>query len=175
MEFLCPEPVADVVAQINAALDPLHPKPAAFVVPGNVVPGRLPPSAHVVSRPEGTLITLDAALAAQFAAGADDATMAAVLGYPESKLDVIRNCAGDCARALAVQARDAEGNVVSEALCSPSGLSRTVAVMSAHVPAGGQLKILTPTAGIERRLMLRAAESVNHTLAGLPVQENADG
>lgn len=154
-----PEPAADVAAQIAAALDPEHPKRAAFVVPGNTVPswvyGKAP---YIVERPGGTLITTDAELADVYAAGDDDVTMAGILGYPEHKADVFKNCEGVMSRARAVQAKDAKGNVITDAIASPLGLARTIVALAAHAPPGGELVVITPVEAVLRRFTLRAKE-----------------
>lgn len=153
-----PEPASDVLAQIAAMLDPNHPKRAALVVPGNVMPDETRGKAHIVERPEGTLITTDPELAALYARRADDQAMAVILGYPEHKDDVVRNCRENFMLARAVQARDAAGNVLTEAFASPVGLGRTMAAIASHVPPGGQLVVMTPVDAIIRRLTLRAQE-----------------
>jgi hypothetical protein len=152
-----PEPAADIAAQIAAVLDPDHPKRAAFVPPGNEVPP-LASDAIVVTRPEGALVTTDARLAAMFEAAVDDATMALILGYPEHKEDVLRNCGGQWSAVIAVQARDAKGNVITDAIASPAGAEQTVAALALHVPEGGELVVITPVEMINRRLALRALE-----------------
>jgi hypothetical protein len=153
-----PEPVADVAAQISAALDPEHPKRAAFVVPGNTVPSWVYGKAHIVERPSGTLITADAELAEMYEAGVDDITMAAILGYPEHKADVFKNCGGVMSLATAVQAKDAKGNVITDAIASPLGLTQTIIALATHVPTGGELVVVTPVEAVLRRLTLRAKE-----------------
>lgn len=163
-----PEPAADLVAQLAAVVDPEHPKRAMLVVPGNAVPAELPDHVYVCARVEGTLITGSAIIASLFDhvptmnGALDDASMASILGYPEDKSEVIQNCAGDLTRALAVQARDAAGNVVTEAFASPPGLFRTATALTGHVPSGGYLVTLTPAASITRRLALRAKEEMEH-------------
>jgi len=162
-----PEPAGDIRTQLAAAMDPAHPKQACFVVPADH--GQIPYvlAAHIVTRDEGTLVTRDAGFADFFAMAPGDATefdrtMAAILGYPQSKPDVVADCDGvPTARARAVQALDAEGYVVTEAFCSPVGLQETSAVLSRHVPPGGRLAVLTPIEAIGRRLLLREAENQN--------------
>ncbi len=157
-----PEPMADVRAQVAAMLDPTHPKKAALVVPGNEVPAVLADVIRV-DRPSGTLLTLDPVRAAAFADGHDhDATMAWILGYPEDKGSVVAACGGDPVRtARAIQARDADGNVVTEAFTSPTWFDRTYQAIGEHVPAGGHLVVLTPTQAIGRRVVLRLVERAN--------------
>ena len=119
--------------------------------------------AFVEIRPEGRLVTLDKALAlsfrhAPYELDAFDAVMAGLLGYPEAKPDVIAACDGrPIAKARAVQARDAEGWVITEAFTSPKWLGITQAEIRKHVPSGGTLVVLTPIEAIGRRLLLREA------------------
>lgn len=151
-----PEPPRDIRAQIDAVLDPSHPKRAIFMVPADAKFLPYVYDAHIVERPEGTLLTTDAELAALFAASADDRTMATILGYPEAKPDVVERCGGNPALiARAVQARDAAGNVITETFTSPPGLKRAVEALREHAPPGGELVVLTPIAAIARRVALR--------------------
>jgi hypothetical protein len=153
-----PEPAADICAQIKAMMDSEHPKQAVLIVPGNEAPAATAAGVYRVDRPAGVLMTRDPHRALAFADHSDDdAAMAWILGYPEHKAAVVAACCGEPIRlARAVQARDAEGNVVTEAFTSPVGLERTIEAISAHVPKGGELLIMTPTEAITRRLFLRA-------------------
>jgi hypothetical protein len=159
-----PEPAGDIRAQLAAVMDPAHPKQACFVVPADH--GQIPYvlNAFIETRPEGTLITTDVKSADWFKIMPNhqvvfDEGMATILGYPQSKPDVVANCGGaPIALARAVQALDADGYVVTEAFCSPVGLRETSAVLSRHVPPGGWLAVLTPVEAIGRRLLLREAE-----------------
>ena len=156
-----PEPPGDIRAQLAAVLDPEHPKRACFMVPEDarnlqMPEGGLPPGVFTVRRDEGTLVTVDERRAKMFYGDASDVTMAQILGYPEDKDTVLKRCPrapGHTARA--VQARTHSGHVVTEALCSGVGLLPTVAEMQRHVPPGGKLVILSPTASIARRIALR--------------------
>jgi len=151
-----PEPPRDIEAQLEAALDVDHPKSACFCVPADcyLIPASI--DAYVVRRPEGTLVTLHRRLAQAFERSADDMTMAWVLGYPESKPVVVGRCGGQhVTRARAVQARDADGAVITEAYASPFGFLETCMAMQSHVPEGGQLAILLPYESISRRVAMR--------------------
>lgn len=156
-----PEPPGDIRAQLAAVLDPAHPKQACFMVPEDarnltIPEGGLPPGIFTVRREDGVLLTTDRHRARMFEQSADDITMAQILGYPEDKDTVLKRCPrapGHTARA--VQARTHSGHVVTEALCSGVGLLPTVAEMQRHVPPGGRLVILSPTASIARRIALR--------------------
>jgi hypothetical protein len=158
-----PEPVGDIKAQLAAVLDPAHPKRACFLVPEDMpqIPHKL--NATVVARAEGVLVTQDQDCADAFSlafAQADpfDRTMAEILGYPEAKPDVVAACDGQpFNRARAVQARDKDGNVITEACCSPGCLEETQDVLKHHVPEGGTLVVLTPLEALARRILLREA------------------
>lgn len=155
-----PEPPGDIRAQLAAVLDPEHPKRACFMVPADAANLTLPEGGIagfiVAERAEGVLLTVDRHRAEMFKASADDANMAAILGYPESKDVTAQRCPRPVSeRARAVQARDPAGHVVTEAFCSPVAFLATCAEMARHVPAGGRLVILSPTASIARRIALR--------------------
>lgn len=155
-----PEPPGDIRAQLAAVLDPEHPKRACFMVPEDARNLTMPESGVdgllVVRRAEGVLLTTDQGRAELFEHSASDANMAAILGYPESKDVTGQRCPRPVSeRARAVQARDPAGHVVTEAFCSPLAFLPTCAEMSRHVPAGGTLVILSPTASIARRIALR--------------------
>jgi hypothetical protein len=84
--------------------------------------------------------------------------MAKILGYPEAKDDVVKNCGGrPVANARAVQVWDADGWVVIEAFASPAGLQATQDELRQHIPPGGSMVVLTPIEAIGRRLLLREA------------------
>lgn len=161
-----PEPHSDLLAQLAAVLDPAHPKVAMLLVPGNEneIPVSLVGSACVVSRPEGTLITCDAARAAAFKRGPVDAPlMARILGYPEDKDEVVRRCevTGDASQVRAVQARNAQGAVITEAFASYAGLQPTIRALAEHVPLGGELVVLWARESILRRVSRRFAEGMS--------------
>jgi len=154
-----PEPPRDIEAQLLATVDSDHPKRACFCVP--LDQHLIPPSidAYVVRRPEGTLVTLHRQLADAFKQAADDTTLAWLLGYPEAKPVIAKRCNGmDLNRMRVVQARDAEGNVITEAGASPWGFLETCDALAAHVPEGGQLAVLLPVMSITRRVALRWAQ-----------------
>ena len=157
-----PEPMADIQAQVAAMLAPEHPKKAVLIVPGNDVPS-LDAAVIRVESENGTLLTRDPVRAAAFADGhGHDATMAWILGYPEDKAAVVAACGGEHVRlARAVQARDASGNVITEAFTSPGGFYQTCRAIGEHVPDGGELVVLTPIEAIVRRLTVRQSEIAN--------------
>lgn len=150
-----PEPVCDINAQVAAMLDGGHPKRAVLVVPGNAVPSV--DVAFRIERAAGTLLTNDRARADAFVEGhADEGAMAWILGYPQDKTAIMVECGNNAMfLARAVQARDEQGSVVTEAFAAPSGLAMTQEVIGEHVPAGGGLMVLTPVDAIVRRVLLR--------------------
>lgn len=159
-----PEPIGDIEAQLKAVADPAHPKRACFLVPRNFS-GRYCRQVAAV-RAEGLLITEDTTLAARFqAAPVDtegfDRAMAGILGLPEPKPDAEARCDRDPTRARVVQARDEDGNVVTEAIASPWGLAATVAALARHVPQRGKLYVLGLQQVLERRRRLREQEQID--------------
>ncbi len=148
-----PEPACDIRAQIAAVLDPRHPKAVMFAAPDNR--GDVPALGEIVmAKPWGTLVTDSAGLREAFGRGMpDDAGMAAILGYPEPKNAALAACPGAFLRV--VQACDWQGNVITDALCSPGWLERTAAALAPH----GNIRILTVLEGFARRLMLRCREA----------------
>ncbi len=146
------EPEGDIDAQVRALHDPSHPKVAVFLAPGNEIDDRpLEPGVRVVRRREGTLLTTDPKRAAHFKTRPmiTDDDLALLLGYPESKADVFGRGGG-----LVVQARDADGYVVTEAYASLQRLADTVAELRRHVPFAGRLLVLAPAEALARRLTL---------------------
>lgn len=144
-----PEPACDIEAQIEALLDPDHPKTAVFLSLENDVP-ELPEHVRVLTGEGGILLTTDEAKAVAFSKpNLTDADMAEILGYPESKGDVA--LAGDY---VAVQALDSLGRVVTEMAASVLNIRRAIAFIEKHIPAGGELAILNPWAALSRRVKL---------------------
>lgn len=158
-----PEPRGDILAQLLAVMNPSHPKRAAFLVPEDAVEIPHGLQAYVVARSEGVLVTSEPELAAAFEEAPRDTdgfdrAMADILGYPEAKPDVVAACQGrPAARARAVQARDADGWVITETFASPQWLELAQRTMQRHVPPGGELVIMTPIEAIGRRILLREA------------------
>ncbi|HWF77326.1 MAG TPA: hypothetical protein VN694_09135, partial [Caulobacteraceae bacterium] len=76
-----------------------------------------------------------------------DDDLAVLLGYPETKADVFARGGG-----LVVQARDADGHVITEAYASSQRLAETVAALRAHVPLLGRLQVMTPADALARRV-----------------------
>ena len=146
------EPEGDIDAQLRALHDPSHPKVAVFLALGNEIDERpLGADVEVVRRREGVLLTTDPKRADHFRTRSmiTDDDLALLLGYPESKADVFSRGGG-----LVVQARDAEGHVVTEAFASLQRLADTVAELKRHVPLSGRLLVLAPADALARRLTL---------------------
>lgn len=145
-----PELERDIDAQLRALADPDHPKRAVFLARGNSLGNReLPKWLFVHRRPEGTLVTDCAALADTFREleFVTDEDLAALLGYPECKADILLGDEG-----CIVQALDAEGCVIFEAACSRRKIDATIAAADAQVPAGGRRVVTTPAEAIARRV-----------------------
>src|SRR3982751_197874 len=138
-----PEPPGDIRAQLAAALNPHHPKRAAFLVPRDAalldVAAVREAGFYVTERPEGTLVSLDPDLSIPFiqADKGDqfEVAMAEILGLPEDKITAEGHCRGNMPIvARMVQARDSEDHVVQEAVASPIGLLATLDALHPHVP-----------------------------------------
>lgn len=144
-----PEPAEDLQAQIDALRDPSHPKAAVFVAAGNEneMPA-LPRDVYVARRREGTLLTVDPGLATLYSQmpHITDADVARLLGYPETKADVMAK-----GNAVVVQARDAQDRVVTEACATVPNIKVTCDALRTHVPKGGQLVILSVLEALQRR------------------------
>lgn len=144
-----PEPASDLEAQIAALRDPQHPKLAVFVAAGNEneIPP-LPRDVYVARRREGTLLTTDPGLATLYAQSphVTDADVARLLGYPETKADVIAR-----GNPVVVQARDAQERVVTEACATLANVKVTCDALHTHVPKGGRLVILSVLEALQRR------------------------
>jgi hypothetical protein len=144
------EPDCDITAQIGALCDPAHPKIAVYLCPENPAPYLDVPGVYRSERPEGVLFTTDKAKAQTFqSANLSDDIMAALLGYPETKAEVMAS-----GLPVAVQARNANGDVITEAAASIPRLSETVNKLSAHVPPGGSLSIVSVVDALARRIIL---------------------
>jgi hypothetical protein len=144
-----PELECDIDAQIRALLDPEHPKMCVFLAPGNSIGNRkLPSWIFVEKRPEGILLTDSASVAATFRTieWITDDLLAAMLGYPETKADVI-----ECGFGSVVQALDKDGNIVFEAAASRRRLDETKEAAQRQVPQGGSVHVTTPEAALARR------------------------
>lgn len=144
-----PELECDIDAQIRALIDPEHPKMCVFLAPGNSIGARkLPSWIFVEKRPEGILLTDSASVAATFRTieWITDELLAALLGYPETKADVL-----DAGEGRVVQALDKDGCVVFEAATSRFHLDETKAAAQSQVPQGGSVHVTTAEAAIARR------------------------
>lgn len=159
-----PEPAGDIRAQVEALKDPQNPKDAVFVAPGSErgIPRGLPDSIEVVRRPEGTLLTDNVEKAAAFreAEGIDDAFLADILGYPETKQE-----AGASGKPQVVQGTDNQGNVVHAALASPEGVPEAARAVAAQAP---NVEVVSPIEAQQRRAARVAEEQATPAQPELP-------
>lgn len=148
------EPPADVHAQVRAMLDPKSTKDAVFVSSPNVadLPKDIPAHVQRIDTPAGTLLTTDAAKADAFRRAPTDDTLASVLGYPQTKSEVLgRWASGETGQPVIVQAHDAGGNIVSQALTSPDRVDETRQALTGHAGPGGLTSLTDPTSAQARR------------------------
>jgi hypothetical protein len=153
-----PEPASDIRAQISAMMDPATSKDAVFVAAENedAIPYGLPRGIIAVARPEGILLTTNRAKAERFqASDLNDNDMAQLLGYPETKADAVAS-----GQPVAIQGKDAAGNVVADAVASPQRAGETAAAIAAQVPEGGSVAPVSPVEAQQRRAALVEQEQV---------------
>lgn len=153
-----PEPQSDIEAQIEAMLDPDNPKDVVFIAKGTEIP-EVPYNVEKIERPEGTYLTnnFDKFKKIFDNPNMTDDQVAEVLGIPVPKSQV----AGE--NPEVVQARDAEGNVVNEAV----GAENAQAVAET-VPPGGTVTTRTPEEAQAERAAKVARESI------VPGQKDTD-
>lgn len=144
------EPSHDIRGQIAALLDPNSAKDAVFLAPWNRLdrPWGLPSHVIEVTGECGILLTTDAAKAEAFKTAWDD-DMAVILGYPQSKSDVVRRGMG----ALVVQVRDWLDRCVTECAVSPDMVNQAIEQLKNHV-VNPTIALMTLTDALERRVYL---------------------
>jgi len=149
---IAPEPTADAKAQVAAVADPRSSKDAAFFPRGHAVP-KVPAGLIRVDRPEGTLVTNHGGNAAQFqhAPILHDRMMADMLGYQDSKPDIMRGLAGGVVPTV-VQGVTPKGAVAHEEAVGPRNLMQAVNTARAATP-GGRVRAITLRDAIARRMM----------------------
>lgn len=159
-----PEPQGDIEAQVGSMLDPNSPKDAVFIARGTAVPEGLPPEVQVIEREEGTLLTTNPEKAQVFGSAEQmtDEMVAEILGIPKSKAEVLQNTD----QPGVTQARDAEGNVVNEAVTDGTGANE--AAVGQTVPPGGTQTTTTPEQAQAERAAKVAKESI------VPGQQDTD-
>lgn len=147
-----PEPAKDIAAQIRALRDPDHPKRAVFLCRGNRADREMTHGLYVAERDEGTLVTASLETAEMFLAAdcITDADLAILLGYPEDKASVMASPDPEI-----VQAVDAQGCVIFEALASRANLGLTIAAAEAQKPSGGLVVVNTMLSVTRRRIQER--------------------
>jgi hypothetical protein len=145
---IVPEPDGDLHAQFGAMMDPFSAKDAVFVA----------------RRPEGTLFTTHIGKAHHFArGGVDDASMAGILGYPETKAQAMASGAP-----RVVQGISPLGHVVVEMAASPEGEWSARDVAARHVPSGIVRTVSVPAALARRGAFARGgdvADLLPHAMA----------
>ena len=160
-----PEPASDMAAQVRAMLDPASAKDSVFVARGTATPDIPKDAGNVlrVPRAEGTLLTTDPAKAQSFRKGpVNDAKLAGILDYPQDKPTAMAS--GDPA---VVQATDAAGHVVSNALASPDRVAETADALAAHVPDGRVAITTAVDAQAERAAKVAAEDTTARTATPL--------
>lgn len=148
-----PELEKDIDAQIRCLLDPEHPKLCVFLARGNSLGKRkLPKWIFVERRPEGILLTESANIATTFRTveWLTDEMLAAFLGYPEAKSDVI-----DSGDGVVVQTVDKDGCVIFEAVASRTRVQETINAARLQIPAGGYVHITDAVQALARRFETR--------------------
>jgi hypothetical protein len=130
-------------------LDPGSGKRSAFLANGTPLPERVPEGLTVVQRPEGTLVTGSAEHADRFARvkHLTAEVIAALLGYPQTKREAVRDGAP-----VVVQAR-VRGAVAWETVASGDAISGAVAAALAAVP-GARIRVVTAETALRRRRRL---------------------
>lgn len=140
-----PEPARDMAAQVQAMTDPSSPRDAVFIAKGTAMP-TVPAGVMVVPRASGTLLTTNQEKATLFRRGTvDDAKLASILGFPETKEAAIAS-----GNPQVVQGVTAEGAVAHESLASQGGVQLAATQAAANVP-GGAVRVVTPEAAQARR------------------------
>ena len=133
-----PEPMEDILAQLQALQNPNHPKDAVYLAQGTQAP---PFGMQPFQRPEGSLYTNNPMKAQRFMdPSLDDDGMAEILGYPQPKSQIGPD-------GMVVQATDPNGNVITEAATSPDQLPSTLEALSGH----GQPRVMSPMEAQQRR------------------------
>jgi hypothetical protein len=146
-----PEPQSDVQAQIAAMLDPANPKDSVFVADGTALPP-VPEGVTSIKKKGGTLLTTNAEKAKKFRRSkVTDELVAEMLAIPQPKSEV-------AGTPEAVQAKDAQGNVVAEAVTDGTGGNE--AAVAAQTPPGGSVGFVAPEAALAQRAEKVAAEPV---------------
>lgn len=143
-----PEAKADIDAQIRALADPKSARKAVFVPKGTKLPRNLPDGIGRARRTEGTLLSRDRKLLAEFrkSHAMPESRLAEILGYPHSKEQVGPNPA-------VVRAHDGNG-VAYEAATHPAAIQGALALASAHSPTG-RLDVTDPETAIRDRRVRR--------------------
>lgn len=130
--------------------DPDSPRVAVFLARDNAHTALdIPDGAHVVSRAEGTLVTMAKPLADWFSVQPKitDGDLARILGYPQNKADVLLS-----PDVSVVQVFDADGNVVYETGFTKDHLDEAFAAAMSHKPEGGTVDFCSTEDALKRRI-----------------------
>lgn len=160
---IAPEAEGDIKAQLKALADANSERRAVFVPKGTPVPKKLPKGVKTAARPEGTLLSRDAALLAEYknAREVSDADMARILGYPHGKEQMGSN-------PLVVRAR--KGRDVSyESAVHPAAVQAALELASRHAP-GDAVDVTTPQQALADR-----ADRRGYAAGGSPTPQGMQG
>lgn len=155
-----PEPTEDIVAQVEAMLDPQTERDAVFVAAGNDAVlnddflRSLPPDVTVINRKQGTLLTVNAEKADLFrkvgGRKLTDAVLAQLLGYSESKT-------ADNVGGVVVEARTPGGAVAAQQLAKDTPANKRAAAAAVAKQARKDAEVVETTP--ERAQAERAARA----------------
>lgn len=140
-----PEAPVDIDAQLKALEDPRSDRRAVFIPSGTHLPEHLPKGVEAVHRPEGTLLSKDHRLLAEFkdvSPSSFEHHLAAALGYPHTK-----EAMGPDPRV--VRAHDGRG-VAYEAVVHPDAVLHALALAARYAP-GSHLDVTNPQTAIKDR------------------------
>ncbi len=145
-----PEPASDLAAQIAAIGDPSSTKDTVFVSSGNLAElSKIPVDKGLtqILTPEGMIITSNPEKAEAARQGPlTTEKIGQLLDLPDTKANAVASGAP-----VAVQAKDAEGNVVVEAATAPENVAATSSALEEQAPAGGEVVTTTPEKVIKDR------------------------
>lgn len=142
-----PEPLCDIEAQLDAVLDPAHPKQSMWIAAGTPRPNAMMPLFHI-RMDEGMLISRRLQDILIVSRERHDAALAYALGYLEPKWDAGVN-------AVVVRALNDDGCVITEMAVSPDRAGEAYHIVKAH----GTPELTTIAAALERRRILCASET----------------
>ena len=143
-----PEPTEDINAQLDEVLDPNTPKDAVFIAKGTEIPESIPEGLEVVDGESGTLVTSNKAKALDFDLNESDETVAAILGYEQSKTQIDEAVKeGETTAALVV--RNQTGKPIHQELVSESALEAAQERLDEQYP--GRVEVHDPNSFLQER------------------------